>query len=190
MGRRQIVPNEIIVHSSKENIQSITGANTASPHAKADVPTSLQPSAREFTEEGDSARDAIITASVGEHDINSSIVEDVPSVPAHFRQLEAAVFAQEKSELRASVEEDTLRKTLIREAFAGARLLTADCRVTLCRVEIVFSDQDGMRRFLDEFPSAVGWNSQGSINMLPPDSSGNSRLVYVLSKDGETLPSL
>ena len=137
-----------------------------------------------------SRRDTDITTEVYEHDINVPIAEDTTDLFTSFRQLEAALFAQEKSELRASIEEDTLSKTFIREAFAGVSLVTADCRVTLCRMEVLFSNQEGMGSFLGEFANAVGWNSQGVINFLPPDSSGSSRIVYILSKDGETLPSL
>jgi len=201
--------NETAADASKENSQPSVRTNTVSAHGAGELfvrpsladgaqlsltrtdtdhPTSSQrPASASTTDSGD-ARASVHSASWGVNDIHNSTVEAPPSLPTHFRQLEEAVFEQEKSELRASIEEDTLRKTFIREAFSGGELLTADCRVTLCRVEVTFSDQDSMHRFLDEFSNAVGWNSQGAINVLPTDASGSSRIIYVLSKDGETLP--
>jgi hypothetical protein len=72
------------------------------------------------------------------------------------------------------------------------RLVSADCRSTLCRIELVHPTEEGFHAFMTTAMNGGmrGWKGPGSGGMLQTDPDGTVRTVFYLAKEGTELPML
>lgn len=78
-------------------------------------------------------------------------------------------------------------EALVPEDQRGLLAFDADCRSTLCRVELSYHDADTLQSLARDVPHRLGWQTTGTARIVSlPD--GSSSMVVYLSRDGHTLP--
>jgi hypothetical protein len=72
------------------------------------------------------------------------------------------------------------------------RLVSADCRTTLCRVELAHTGDEAFHAFMASSMNGVmrGWKGPGGGGLLRTDADGTMRAVFYLAKEGTELPIL
>jgi len=74
-------------------------------------------------------------------------------------------------------------------AGSGVRLVSTDCRTTLCRIEVWSTDIEAMGEFLDGFPAALGWSTD--TRMDTQDSAGGGVVATLfMTRNGVAMPTL
>jgi hypothetical protein len=69
----------------------------------------------------------------------------------------------------------------------GASLVDANCRATLCRIELMGESIEAINHFAQMFPLELGW--QGSMHQtVVHEPDGSVRTIMYVSKDGHELP--
>lgn len=72
-------------------------------------------------------------------------------------------------------------------AGGGTSLIDANCRATLCRIELVGENVEAVNSFTQNFPFQLGW--QASTNQhIVHEPDGSVRSIIYVSKDGHDLP--
>lgn len=101
-----------------------------------------------------------------------------------------SVFASETLDPQWSNEAvDRITEVFAMEALKESLLINVGCASTLCRLEIGHRNEDSMNRFLDEFPTTLGWQTKLNIQVVDASDEGIATVVY-LSRPGYTLPKL
>jgi hypothetical protein len=73
------------------------------------------------------------------------------------------------------------------------RLVSTDCRATLCRVELTHTTEEAFRAFMTTAiygEGMRGWKGPGGGGLLRKDADGTVRTVVYLAKEGTDLPVL
>jgi hypothetical protein len=70
-----------------------------------------------------------------------------------------------------------------------ARLVSTDCRTTLCRLEVWSTDADAMGEFLDSFPTALGWSTDMRMDMQASAGGGVVTTLF-MTRNGVAMPTL
>jgi hypothetical protein len=69
------------------------------------------------------------------------------------------------------------------------RLVSTDCRTTLCRLEVWSADIEAIGAFLDAFPVALGWSTD--MRMDTQASAGGGMLTTLfITRNGVAMPTL
>jgi hypothetical protein len=71
---------------------------------------------------------------------------------------------------------------------SGYDLKQAECRSSLCRVEINFADSKGLSTFKNEFHRNLGASLPGMTMSANPNSDGSVTAVAYLVRDGDSFP--
>jgi hypothetical protein len=107
-------------------------------------------------------------------------------------QTQAQIELMEATVLREAIDPEwapsaqkVLKETFQQEALSGMYLVDADCRTSLCRMEVVFDEtlapEDGFRMLTDNSP----WQGQGFVRIGTDEDP--SIMVY-LAREGHSLP--
>lgn len=104
-------------------------------------------------------------------------------------------FAQQKTDLEWSQEAasqivSTVEKVLNERRPAGGggtSLVDANCRATLCRIELVGENLEAVNNFSQSFPLQLGWQAS-TIQIIAHEPDGSVRSIIYVSKDGHDLP--
>lgn len=78
-------------------------------------------------------------------------------------------------------------EALVPEDQRGLLAFDADCRSTICRVELSYHDADTLQSLAREVPHRLGWQTTGTARIVSLPDGSSSAVVY-LSRDGHTLP--
>jgi hypothetical protein len=71
----------------------------------------------------------------------------------------------------------------------GVRLVSTDCRTTLCRLEVWSRDIEAMGEFLDNFPATLGWSTD--MRMDTQQSAGGGVVTTLfMTGNGVAMPTL
>jgi hypothetical protein len=71
----------------------------------------------------------------------------------------------------------------------GVRLVSTDCRTTLCRLEVWSADIEAMGEFLDNFPATLGWSTD--MRMETQESAGGGVVTTLfMTGNGVAMPTL
>jgi len=70
-----------------------------------------------------------------------------------------------------------------------ARLVSTDCRTTLCRLEVWSTDADAMGEFLDSFPTALGWSTDMRMDTQASAGGGVVTTLF-MTRNGVAMPTL
>ena len=71
----------------------------------------------------------------------------------------------------------------------GVRLVSTDCRTTLCRLEVWSTDIEAMGEFLDNFPATLGWSTD--MRMDTQQSAGGGVVTTLfMTGNGAAMPTL
>lgn len=114
----------------------------------------------------------------------------------HMAQFEAALTAQSLDE-KGGVEAVEQITTAMEQLLEGLRpdadglttLWDAECRTTLCRVELLHDTHQAMENFLHEFPQRLGWQGSAHYDVVS-NADGSLSTVMYLSRNGHALPDL
>lgn len=105
---------------------------------------------------------------------------------AQVELIEGTMLTQKTDPEWANTAQLALHEVFQSEATAGILLMNAECRTTLCRMELVLdgsvSPEDSFRKLTHLAP----WQGQGFVRI---DPEGGSAVVY-LSREGDSLPQL
>jgi hypothetical protein len=72
---------------------------------------------------------------------------------------------------------------------SNVRLVSTDCRTTLCRLEVWSADMESMGEFLDTFPVALGWSTD--MRMDTQESAGGGVVTTLfITGNGVAMPTL
>jgi hypothetical protein len=72
---------------------------------------------------------------------------------------------------------------------SGVRLMSTDCRTTLCRLEVWSTDLAAMGEFLDSFPAALGWSTDMRME-TQEDAGGGVVTTLFMTRNGVAMPTL
>jgi hypothetical protein len=71
----------------------------------------------------------------------------------------------------------------------GVRVVSTDCRTTLCRLEVWSTDIEAMGEFLDNFPATLGWSTD--MRMDTQQSAGGGVVTTLfMTRNGVAMPTL
>lgn len=71
----------------------------------------------------------------------------------------------------------------------GVRLMSTDCRTTLCRLEVWSTDIEAMSEFLDNFPAALGWSTDMRMDTQEGAGGGVVTTLF-MTGNGVAMPTL
>jgi hypothetical protein len=71
----------------------------------------------------------------------------------------------------------------------GVRLVSTDCRTTLCRLEVWSTDIEVMGEFLDNFPAILGWSTEMRMDTREGAGGGVVTTLF-MTRDGAAMPTL
>ena len=71
----------------------------------------------------------------------------------------------------------------------GVRLVSADCRTTLCRLEVWSTDMEGMGAFLDTLPATLGWSTDMRMDTQGSADGGVVTTLF-MTRNGVAMPRL
>ena len=83
---------------------------------------------------------------------------------------------------------DTIAQALASEELAQIPISDADCRATLCRLEVQFDNDEELRVFQRQFPSLVGEILPRTKMLREELGNGRSNLVVYLAREGHRFP--
>jgi hypothetical protein len=83
--------------------------------------------------------------------------------------------------------ETSIAQALTSAAFDASRLLAADCRTTLCQVEVSHESEVAQGGFIDTFPFALSFDAEVFYQHLD-DGSSMPRTVMYITRAGQQLP--
>jgi hypothetical protein len=83
--------------------------------------------------------------------------------------------------------EASIAQVLATAAFDGSRLLAADCRTTLCQVEVGHESEVAREGFTDNFPFALSFDTEVFYHHVD-DGGGMSHTVMYVTRAGQQLP--
>lgn len=69
------------------------------------------------------------------------------------------------------------------------RLVSTDCRTTLCRLEVWSTDIESMGEFLDGFPAALGWSTDMRMDTQESPGGGVVTTLF-MTRDAVAMPTL
>lgn len=69
------------------------------------------------------------------------------------------------------------------------RLVSTDCRTTLCRLEVWSADIEAMGEFLDGFPAALGWSTDMRMDTQVGAGGGVVTTLF-MTRNGVAMPTL
>ena len=72
---------------------------------------------------------------------------------------------------------------------SDVRLVSTDCRTTLCRLEVWSTDIEAMGAFLDSFPAALGWSTDMRMDTQVSAGGGMVTTLFV-TRNGVAMPTL
>lgn len=70
-----------------------------------------------------------------------------------------------------------------------ARLVSTDCRTTLCRIEVWSADIEAMGEFLDGFPAALAWSTDMRMDTQVGAGGGVVTTLF-MTRNGVAMPTL
>lgn len=119
-------------------------------------------------------------------------VTETPPPAPEAREIVAAVEAYLVAEpvdpAWSRAAESDAESALRGEAMRGSAFLRADCRSTLCRVEVTHESDEARDRFVDVVPRTEPFHHGGFAYQVP-DENG-PRTVFFVAREGHTLPSV
>jgi hypothetical protein len=71
----------------------------------------------------------------------------------------------------------------------GVRLVSSDCRTSLCRLEVWSTDIDAMGAFLDSFPATLGWSTDMRMDTQQAAAGGVVTTLF-MTRNGVAMPTL
>jgi hypothetical protein len=74
-------------------------------------------------------------------------------------------------------------------ASSEVRLVSTDCRTTLCRIEVWSTDLESMGEFLDGFPAALGWSTDMRMDTQESPGGGVVTTLF-MTRDAIAMPTL
>jgi hypothetical protein len=75
-------------------------------------------------------------------------------------------------------------------AVSGTRVLSAECRSTLCRIEAEHDTDEGRARFMDDVIVKVQQAPRATIRRLEGRDGGVQKILVFLVRSGHSMPSL
>ena len=83
--------------------------------------------------------------------------------------------------------EASLTQAVTSSAFDGSQLLAADCRTTLCQMEVSHESEVAREGFIDNFPFALSFDTEVFYQRIE-DERGTPYTVMYMARTGQRLP--
>jgi hypothetical protein len=105
-------------------------------------------------------------------------------IRAQIEVFEGTMLMENADPAWASAAELALQEALQREAIAGLRLVQADCRTSLCRLDLALDSSLSPEGIFEQLIHLTPWNGHGFVQI---DEESGEAVVY-LSREGHELP--
>lgn len=104
-----------------------------------------------------------------------------------FQNLADQVFTQDIDPHWSEGAAKEIISTAGNEIFKGSNIVQTECRSSLCFVNVAHSDSESMDKFINKFPSKLGWNnSAGQIRV--EDEEGHLTTKFIIARPGYKIP--
>ncbi len=133
-----------------------------------------------------SGNDRIGDDAVDEAD-EDAIPSERASVQERIAALESELTLQATDPLWSLEAAERIIEVFRSDALQGNSLLDIVCATTLCRLEVMQSDEDSGDRLMDEIFPALGWQTRSYSDTVDHHDGSSTRVLY-LSRHGYSLP--
>lgn len=116
-----------------------------------------------------------------------AIASERASVQERIAALESELTSESTDPLWSREAAERIIEVFGSNALQGNSLLDVVCATTLCRLEVMQSDEDSGDRLMDEIFPALGWQTHSYTDTVDHHDGSSTRVLY-LSRHGYSLP--